>query len=276
MKGLESLGALKLPTKLEQWKLLKNEILQTITSKETGLNTVRIKSYIESLGLQAKLIIFIDSSDIKQINKIFEKFGFHFVFNFDDVGRYFGDIGIGIINRGIIDEFGVPFEDSNDLILFESFAIHESSHGTDEHNCNLNTPYKTSSGFITVNSTTGNESGNFIEEGFAEYTRKQYLKNNSFFAKNTAAENTYAFLNSKKQFVGIHTSRAGYGLELLCRNSPELWLKILEARKTKRAESELISYMEEKWPGLYEKLYTLPNTEAGFIEGLAIIKKILK
>lgn len=276
MKGLESLAVLKLPTTQEQWKLLKNEILGTITSKEHGLNPARIRSYIESLGLQAQPIIFVDTTDIKHINTIFKKFGFQFIFNTNDIGRYFGDIGLGIINRGVTDEFGIPFDQSNDLILFESFAIHESSHGTDEHTCNLNIPYKTSSGFIDIDSNTGNESGNFMEEGFAEYIRKQYLTDNAYFPENTPPENTYSFIDSKNNFVGIHTSSAGYGLELLCQYHPELWPKILQARKTKDAEFELISYMGKIWPGLYEALYILPNTEKGFIDGLDIIKKVLK
>jgi Fe-S-cluster containining protein len=71
-------------------------------------------------------------------------------------------------------------------------------------------------------------------------------------------------------------SMAGYSFELLCRRYPEMFNKVLEARRKALGNNGLREIFEEFCPGLFEKLNKFSRDINSYAAGLKATEEYLK
>ncbi len=299
----------------EDYKILRDYLIENLSSKTEGLEIQRVNDYIKSLGLDLKKIIVLESTDLRKLNyqltSLFQSLEIP-EFEPQCLGRYLSEIDLVIIIRNR------DFERLNGTIFTESLLVHELAHGS--YNFGFYTPLIgdriptkptdkhtfTRSGFNTLSTTEKNKivsnRGNFLEEGFAEMLRANYVKSNmpeDFRKKimnklgheesspiNKAATKNfklddfnyeykmpiqYAYFQPDGKLIHAASAPAGIAFELLCKKNPRLYPALIEARSSPEGLRRVAKILDVIKPGLYSKLTKLQYNDKDFTQGLKYI-----
>lgn len=261
----------------------------------------RIKDFMHSLGLPAIDIYFLDSQKAQEMASDLQE-GTNQPIPIEEglQGFYspFHNVA-GAITSDIKEKYNPPE-------LTESYAVHEAAHaaglvaashmwGKDSYFRH----YSLRGGFsVYTGDYEGYKqgSGYLLEEGFCELLRGLYVhsilgKPDGFadrmkldkLREEIAAgdliwpPNKY-FYNSKSGDGDVeiaNESLAGFALELLILENPDLAVKVIEARKTPEGLRDLYRTLEATHPGILKDLNELAPRSKDCINGLAYIEGII-
>lgn len=272
----------RLPSTITNWeereKILdriakrRNEILQ-LPSHEDGVNLDRVKDYREMIGAPKKEIRILDAQDY---DKVIEMLGQR-----DSElkrGQYLSAEDVIIVKR-------LPQEDSSyGTGLLESIIVHEIAHSFSAYptlwafrtkerrflrkkESIVDAHSKARVGFASASGR--NTRGLFLEEGYAEYERGQYIVNylglkNGFVSQpqsDTAGElfNKYWLppINGEQggdTVINHNSEKAGVIAELLIQRDPELLGAIRVARESVDGLRAVAQRIDAIIPGLYTEI----------------------
>ncbi len=290
-----------------KFKIVKQEIINTIDSHTEGLDLKRVEEFMRSYELPIRdyVIFDEDSLDEKKVFEIFEKFGYKY-----DKEAYLGNwLAMCDTNLDLIlIKRRENFEKFNGGRVTESVLVHELAHGTS----GFSSCIVTSTGDIlaprtgfAVGDSSETTKGAFLEEGFVDMLagkyNKQYMepelrdkmlpifrhKYNDYQLTRTRSDlvdnievvlpfpTHYAIFTSEYGFSSLVSAQAAFGLELLCDKEPKLFETMLKARNDVEYLRKIPQLINKISPGLYSELRKLKYTESGFSQGLyTIIEKV--
>ncbi len=301
----EPSGQEKLKKEVEKWKAMRELILEKIPSVEDGLNLKGAKKFLQGLNIPIKDHIFTDQKGLESFNTLSSKHKFHpYLIGKFWLGAYFEELSMVIINRSRC------HEDTDGPEVSEGIYIHEQAHSLNGYkHCVVEDKKVELSRIGLAVGPYQEERGIFLEEGLVDMIRAKYIEKNSSPKLKTAAfshsEKERRDPNSKllytytpdKNSRGPHKSTftfpmpikylyrasrygrldyipsalAGFGMELLCKKSPELFETLLRARTNVEALRQVPQILNSLSPNLYPRLRSLKYTEKDFLEGLKII-----
>ncbi|MFA5830770.1 MAG: hypothetical protein WC878_02970 [Candidatus Paceibacterota bacterium] len=290
----------------EEWRVLREKILNNFESKTEGLDIERVCEFMFSHNLPVTDFLFFDKEDIPQLQRWLGK-----VYNMDNfipdhTGSYVQAVHFFIMNLVLVLRQRQT-EEENGSVYTEGQLIHELAHGSSEHQLFVNTPdsgkLQPRSGFGLSNNKKreGFSYGTFLEEGFADMLCGDYMKKNilsevkkKIFKKleslgfDTRLESIS--LSSVKADCGIkyidlrdgelhygETSIAATGLDMLCAKQPKLKQVLFEARSDIEKLREVPKLINKIKPGLYMEIQKHAlYTKEDFIRVQNIIKDAIK
>jgi hypothetical protein len=297
MRGFSELKNLNmnLPKNLsEKWGNLRLELQGSISSSEGGIDVESIRNFMTSMALPAADLYFVDKKNWQTILKTFKSYnyGFEWVKNTSTYGAYFAEIHTAIVKRFVLNEEGNSLEQINGPSLVAGIGVHEMAHGSSNlQRCELS-PEQTVAQKFGFKKSLENESsiGEFLEEGFVEMLKARFLRQKlseqtGGISKDevlvdsyngTKIPKVYSFKNSSQQDMLFFVSIAGYSFELLCQRYPEMFDKVLEARRKALGNNGLREIFEEFCPGLFEKLNKFSRDIDSYVVGLKATEEYLK
>lgn len=265
--------------------LRKRAEILALPSNESGIDRARIDAYCDGVGIPHTALTFLSPAEFVQARTLAgtREAG-------DAYGEYAGLPDVAMVERN------AELEELNGPELIESFAIHERAHGGAKpklgkpHSPWANLmrlairgqvlPDPVRMGFHRIN-RYGGSLGLFLEEGYAEYERGQYvvdvLNRPDGFAPPLQgafeAFNKYRFLvhaESGEEIAAMPPGADGaVVIEELVRLDPEILPLIRDCRGNYARISELSARLDGIRPGLYAQLsdiglgkgYTYPSAE---------------
>jgi hypothetical protein len=290
----------------EEWKEIRRELFALRNESRTeGLDLKRIDDFMREKGLPVKEALIFSDEDLSEILKICESSGLLPDDAFDECFAYYIlELELVLLKRQPEKEL------LNGVIYTESDIIHEKGHASSnyQHYSEFDGGvYVPRAGFgLPNNDQTGSYSswGMFFEEGFVEMLSGEYKARFStekekqvqfdmfdlpegfstdaiedmvdFADEELPLPIKYSYLEDEESFVTSPSSAAAFGVELLCRKSPELYETMIAARSDLDSLRKIPVLIEKIKPGLYGKLTHLltPGEEGGeedFAKGLKII-----
>jgi|GEM_PF-6010474 len=283
---------------------MRNELLSFRSSSE-GLNMQRVDDFLVQRGLEVKNAVVFRNGDVSGIERILKPMNLPPEFDLHDVyGLYISEIDLVLVRRP-------PGIDEADRVRMESYLAHEKAHASGGHtnfvelrNGRIFAPR---SGFaLPENAVTGDGDswGTFLEEGFAEMVAGEYTQTymseeeknkilrifgeSSDRSAASTVKNVITYgdeqLSLPVKYIYpdgysynyTYSGPAAFGLELLCKKSPELYQTLVAARtdiQSLRKIPQLINGIKE---GLHAKLMRLENAADpahtdSFYKGLKMI-----
>ncbi|HUC89821.1 MAG TPA: hypothetical protein VMR45_03390 [Patescibacteria group bacterium] len=260
----------------------KQQLLEAFPSDTTGLDTARVDRFMDSLGIKRTdtIILPLDQRDrlLHIINKILRiRLG-------KIAGVYNPDLDLVIAFREPIGER------ENGPAFTETTVVHEKAHGSSEHYRIISVAipprnpavYTPRAGFLAKPYPGAPLTGNFIEEGFAEYVRSLYIVD--------ALGLPRGFIDQGKDVVPISMRKgvdlplpakyyyrgdngkpdagvesfAAAALDHLIERDPELFPAMLRARKNEDGIDEFADRIDAISPGLYNEMRRNFNSQYTF------------
>lgn len=292
----------------EKWQALREEVLEKIENKIDGLDIERVCEFLWSQNLPVSEFRFFDEEDIPKLQKIFGKIldvrndlaGGH-------AGTYLSGLDLILIPRDRV------LGSVNGSVFEEGLLIHEQAHAANlyEQYAKTNTmQYRPRQGFDlnNVHFRKYNEAGeletskeripwgNFLEEGFADMKRGDYIKQNisatmrekvhqrnkgtdwkTFSGSTYEVSDKYVFLLSSGEALGCASSAiAATGLEMLFKKQPKLMNVMFEARSDIKQLREIPKLINAIKPGLYFEIQKCGTSQDEFIRVQNIIKEAIE
>ena len=283
------------------WLLLRKEILEQIPSKLEGLHTENVRAFFESFpGIVLNECVIFDEEDLPKLRELLVPSG---LLDEDSLGEkkadgcFVAEIRLSLVKR--LREY----EAANGTIFTEGLLVHELAHSSSEYAQYIKpspTLYATPrTGFSILTEGFSTARGSFLEEGFADMLRGQYVEEyatdewktatqipelGSHCSPNTCVNVTtkigyqhllplkYLFRNPKTQRIGYTTSSpAAFGMELLARKNDELYPAILSARHDVESLRDVARIINDIKPGSYSFLQKLKYSNEDFERGLRYI-----
>jgi hypothetical protein len=269
----------------KEWRFFRERILDQFENKTDGLDIERVNEFIASQGLSSTDILFIDFKDVPRLSKILRPYGLADAFRQSTKGVRIPELNLAIVARNPVRE------QLNGRIYTEGVAVHESTHGSHKgsfvkYGCETYVPRL---GFMLQKSHDDRAvpySGTFLEEGFAEIMKGEYLEKHmsekekdrllevlglpektplsrevtvSFQSKSGEITETvmpikYLYIESENSVVCSASSPAASALEIAWKKYPELRSAMMESRGDESKLKEIPKIFEKISPGLYSKL----------------------
>ncbi|MCK9352087.1 MAG: hypothetical protein WCT49_04170 [Candidatus Paceibacterota bacterium] len=269
----------------EEWQNLRARILEYFENKTDGLDIERVNEFVTSEGLSSTDILFIDFEDIRRLSEILRPYGLADQFSRSTSGVRIPELNLAIVARN------PDKEQLNGQIYTEGVAVHESAHGSHkgsfvEYGCETYVPRL---GFALQRSLDDRSvpySGIFLEEGFAEIMKGEYLEKYmsgkekdrllevlglpektplsrevtvSFQSKSGEVVETvmpikYLYIKSENGVDCSASAPAASALEIAWKKYPELRTAMIESRGDESKLKEIPKIFERISPGLYSKL----------------------
>lgn len=248
-------------------------ILRGLPKQEKGMNTERVKRFLDKQNLRQSEFFIIHSVDIPQeLRSKFEK-------NDSPIGLYASNIDAVIVLRDELEKLHLPTEG------VEGVLVHELVHSSGKRD-----------GFRQLQES-GQLHGTFFEEGFADLIEHEYFAQhgdiqdikartssntitmNSVFVAGRVMAHTnvpppnqvQAYVDAKRSLIGYRSRYAGFGLELLCKAIPTLKNTFIKGRTNPQFLKQALSLIDKHFPSLSEKLMELQETDADFAKGNSLI-----
>jgi len=279
------------------WEAYRERLKQEIIPRTEGLNLARVEAYTDSLGLPAKDYLVYDESDLPKVQELSED-AVNPEWIEQNAATYIPETDFVLLRRDY------ERERANGPVYTEGVLIHELAHASNSHRkyrkqataegMEVRLPR---TGFSVLNPEF--ERGTFFEEGFCDYIRAEYVKQYQnrlraiqmlrlFYPRNTGKyqlDATFKAAHSEQRIPAKYffampdpytpvissSSVAGFGVELLCKRSPELFPKLIQARSDLEALRAVPRLINDLSPGMYEELRDLEDTEESFDLGLKTI-----
>jgi len=261
----------------------------------SNVNFGRAKTFVESMGLESKPIVFIDENNQDNLEAILAE---NNIPNIEFNGEAFTSPELNIIFVRRNEEM----EKVNGPFFTESIIAHELTHGASGYEGILMQQGMTGmkigarrNGFCLPNNKK--PYGWFFEEGFAEYIRYRYIQRFAdekyrqrvekaagakFNEKIEISDTTesghslpvaYFHCGRDGQIRAIVSADAAYAVELLCQAVPGLEAHMVEARTSADGLRKVYRDIESVSPGLYLQLQKGPYEGSSFIEKLKLVEE---
>ncbi|MFH1652971.1 MAG: hypothetical protein ABIE74_02845 [Pseudomonadota bacterium] len=282
---------------------LKQKILSSIPSWESGLNISRAKSFVRDQGLRVPDLLVISQTDLSRLNNIVGSIPSLICLLTGDVtGRYLPELQLSIVIRNPI------MEEKNGTIYTESMIVHELFHGTSAFDYYFGFPVDRQvvdgAKFVWCPKIGFGgrwlSSGGIFEEGFAEYFRGKYVlemsspEERKLLSKNLALEEglplstslemtffsldgtpfdttcpiKYLYLTEENERKGVIQLPAALIFEAITKKNELFEDVLIKARSDLTYLRQLPKLFNSIGSGLYIKLRNIPDGEAGYTTGL--------
>jgi len=284
----------------KSWLALRERILDNFESKTDGLDIESVAEFMWSQGLPVTDSIFFYEEDIPQLNKTLE--GFFSVEEYPSVvhrGMYLQELDLIFIERSR------ELENLNGPVVSEGAFVHELAHagnGYEEYAKRKAGIMRSRGGFGVLRSDQEDFPwGWFLEEGFAEMIRGEYMEKNrqpkelkklcevmkeygisvrsgmtAGFSPDYEIAVKYAYLDSTGDIGHAEGSIAAMSLEMLCEKEPKLRQTLIEARSDVLKLKEIPKLINAIKPGLYVKIQKCDSTFEDFLRVKNIIKEVIQ
>lgn len=236
------------------------------------VNTKRVEEFIRSEGLKVKPYIIFDIEDLPKVRKIVGNTKLlRETFKNGERGLYSPEMDLALVARE------KDYEKVNGVIFTEGMLVHELAHSSSMYQGYVTSDrrgfYTPRLGFVLPQNKI--PWGWFLEEGWADMLRANYLAKHALLATKSLGETNppleYCFITPEKKLCTISSAFAGYALEILCKKSPSLKPLLIEARSSVEGLRKVVRALEEIMPGLYKTLQTGDNTEEEFFKKLTFV-----
>jgi hypothetical protein len=288
----------------EDWRILR-EKLKNFESKTDGLNIKRVKDFMKERGLPIKDFVLYDEEDILNFREIFGENDASLITSVG--GIYLAMLDIILVRRER------ALELVNGPIYEEGKLVHEMNHAANRYDTYVKkgeVVTRPRSGFVVLNThfreyngenveKKENQSpwGYFLEEGFADLQRGDYVEQNISADMKEKRNSLTTVTNEYKTLSGVvyresekylsvmkdnktvgspFTAVAATGLEMLCEKQPNLKQVLIEARSDIEKLREVSRLINEIKPGLYAEIQKCGFSEEEFARVQNIIKEAIK
>jgi len=256
---------------------VKSALIERFPTQEVrGLNTTRVEEYIKKNNLKVKPYVIFEKKDLIELKKIIGETKLdRSVFDQDKYGLYIPEIDLVLLMRD------PELEEINGPLFTEGLLVHELVHATGSFGnvviTDSNSAYTPRSGFfLTQNKKPW---GWFLEEGFADMLRGEYVSQHATDQdlKRMEQSLSYPSLSFKstiplksssnpsilspipikylfckpESVMGLISSIAASGVEMLCNANPQLRQRMIEARNSINGLRALTQEIDKIAPGLY-------------------------
>lgn len=278
-----------------QWRMVKDSLISEFpqTSIE-GLNTGRVEDFIRQAGLEVKPYIIFDRNELPRVKKIVgETRLLRSHFDTGGEGLYSPEMDLVLIARNR------DAEKMSGAIYTEGILVHELAHassGYQEYVIDDKGVYAPRAGFALAQDEGGR--GTFLEEGWADMHRGEYVGLHASTNERTMLENAlaygrlhpndtaplitrsgetmplpikYFYIMPDRTVVTKTSAYAGYGLELLCKQNPTLRPLLIEGRKSVEGLQNMAKTLDSISPGLYSRLQKGDYERDSFLDKLSFI-----
>lgn len=264
----------------EQLRLLRERIFAEIPQDLEGINIERVEKYIQEQGYDTVPYMVIDKKnrpDLYQLMRTDESYS-HWDENKGEEGGFY-DINLQMV----VIYRDQELEKKNSAVYTESMLVHELSHASI-----TKIAVTTSKGIRIGALDTSKNTGNFLEEGFADLNaidyRAQFLPELEkaalcgelgIYAKwykdqilQAMGDNdlpyffigSAAFLREDGGTGVVHSSIAASTLSIIRANNPEVWEDLKESRRDPRALRKVRDWFNKKggadtWKTMQEAPY---------------------
>lgn len=285
------------------WREFRKRLLETIPSRQEGLNIERVRQFMAGLGLPVKDFFLFAKEDFPSLVAMLREGGFSSTADQLEQkgswGLFFPELNLAMVRRD------AEMEKNNSPAFMESILIHELVHASSgyedmvfefnpkENSLAVHTPRV---GFCLARNKPG--WGWFLEEGLADMVRGMYIERylppenqsrlliaekypaNANFKEAAIAmvqkSSGYRFLLPLKYIFLVGEDKtdeplaavAAFGLELLCRKNKNLREVLLAARNDKERLREIPQLLNGLKKGLYVEIQNTAYQEKDFIRGL--------
>jgi len=266
----------------EEWRILREKVLKNFESKTDGMDIERVKDFIKGQGLPVSDFLIVEREDIPKLQVLFMELNSSL--SADMEGRYIPELDLTFVRRDY------NSEKNNGAIYTEGILVHELTHSV---GCSKEYIKKAENVFVPrIGFGFTKESfGLFLEEGFAELMRGEYVDKNltreekesikMAQSKQVSDENGYGMKDKYMFFEDgklEHSllSVAGVGLEILCGAIPNLRQTFAEARGDLEKLREIPKLINGIKPGLYMEIQKCEPTPSGLIKTYNLIKEAVQ
>ena len=312
----ENISVQKLETEnnpfLNWQRQIRKKLFEAVPSKQEGLDLERVKNFLKDWGLEMKDVLVFDPKDFPKILEVLKNSGFDSAlkrdWNENFLGTFIPEFDLAFLERS------EELEKASGITHTESVLVHELAHASSMFG-GLIIEHGGETGEISIGTprvgfglrSPEKEQGYFLEEGFAEMVRGNYIEkfameeereklrkalsgnsDTGIFNKNkvkvTNKKTGEAFNLPLKYFflcpdgevkMGL-SSLAGFGLEVLCEQKPLLKKQLAAGRKNINELREIPKLINNIKRGLYVRLRPLQYTADDFFSGLSYIKEAVK
>ncbi len=277
----------------EVCRVLREKILENFESKTDGLDIERASEFMWSQNLPVSEFVFFDEEDALKLQELF---GNTYTVAHVPGGTYLMELDLILIRRER------DLEKFNDSTFEEGKLIHEMVHAGnsyDEYVEGEKYPLRPRSGFVLVETRKETPWGWFLEEGFADMMRGEYVgKNRKVQIPEKELEekekkslyegvsSKYVFMLPEKEnalikdgsvHIGfIQSSIAAVGLEMLCEKEPKLRQVLIESRSDIEKLREIPKLINAIKPGLYMEIQKCAYQAKEFARVQKIIKEAIE
>lgn len=265
--------------------------------KIAGLNLSRVEEFVKKQGMEINNYIILEQSDIPRIRKIVGDSDWGSSLQEGSQACYVPKLDLAFYLRN------QEREKKNGTVFEEGIIVHELTHASSKR---FGYIASDNWGFVAIRSgfclMSGRvEWGWFLEEGWADMNRANYVLENATLQEKTKVltlidkkEGNYDDMFTVEisggqrfslpiKYVGldflgeaslVHSVLAGYGVELLCNSNPKLKNTYLEARRSVDGLRKFAREIEDITPGLYTKLQKGDSSAESFAEKLSYILEL--
>jgi len=289
----------------KEWQILREKILENFESKTDGLDIERMCEFMWSHNLPVTDFIAYGKEDIPKLQELFGKYlDMNVLARFS--GAYLLLLDLILLKRD------KSLESINGSTYKEGDLIHEMNHAANIYDCYLkmtNGNIRPRSGFAIPNTQFRKHEGEkvektekqppwgcFMEEGFAEMLRGEYMEKNipletkEKIQKNwrggqydspsgltyDVSEKYFSILEDGKTPGFPITAIAGTGMEMLCEKEPKLKQVLIEARNDIEKLREIPQLINAIRSGLYLEIQKCGSSQDEFARVQNIIKEAIK
>lgn len=285
---------------------LRKAYLETIPSREDGIDMQRVDRFMEAQGLPNAQALLIDLEDLDTLREAFKSAGLPTLY-LDDMGqleedgafrraRYIAEADVVIMIRDR------ESEALNGPEFTEAYLVHEKAHKvlplpdvtfTKEADGNILIEDFMVAGFAVLNENRQQYDSQLYEEGWPELTAARYVREElgwpdgilgtkyqphelDLISDQMKDKLPMAYLWLSKTGVTFRSAAyAGYALELLMEREPKLESLFEDARTNAANTAEVHAMVDNVYPGLDYFLSKLPYTMEGFAAGVQRVESSL-
>lgn len=272
-----------------------------------GLNLERAEDFIRSQGIEVRPYAVFEPEDFDRIKTILSSIAPHWTSGFESgeyQGIYLPEIGYSLVRRDR------SMERMNGALYTEGLLVHELAHATTGYQqFFMNERYAVRTprvGFCLTKSVLS--WGSFLEEGWADMNRASYVMQHASDADFSVARGIFAeqgvteYINlsdtipatpstagwrrplplplkylyaSDVGVVSPSSAFAGYAVELLCSQIPELHPALVAARSASEGLRDVARLLEGFCAGLYRELQKGEYSGEVFFNKLARVSEMI-
>jgi hypothetical protein len=289
----------------KDWRILREKILNNFESKTDGLDIERVKDFMKERNLPIKDFILFDMEDVPKLQEIFGENDIRVITGVS--GIYLSMLDMIFMRRDR------EMERVNGSVYGEGNLVHEMNHAANVYNTYskkgevvtrprsgfvvLNTHFRAYNGKKVEKKEKQSPWGYFLEEGFADLQRGDYIEKNisavikekrnrlSAMANEYETQSGSVYQESKKYLAFMKdgetigapfTSIAATGIEMLCEKIPNLGQVLIEARSDIEKLREIPRLINAIKPGLYLEIQKCGYSQDEFIRVQNIIKEAIQ
>ncbi len=283
------------------------ELRSVLEGGAEGLNLDRVQDFFTELNLPKHEVFFVTDAALEKVDKVLTPIFGEKSFEPTIGGMFVTELDLVFVRRTGREN------SPTDKLVSESLAVHELAHASSGYSKGKMKerrsffkktlkPDVPRAGFFIKDQKSGLARGSFFEEGFCELLRSKYVTRHAdlgaFLDHLTPHDSTLNKFGDLEQRVHLspahplflpakywlpqeemarpkypHPSFAGFGIELLCKENPELLPLMVAARSDVTALQKLPEAVNSIAPGLYGPLSKLEYKPEAFLGGLIKIWK---